>query len=192
MIKINLIGDHYSRRSARRRMLVLFASLASLTVAVSGAAAYYLGFTVDGLLEESRQKQAVSQNIQAMKKRATLLEQQRKGLEPKAHALRALQNSSGQAIEVLAAISEGIPPVVWITELRSYDGSVEVTGFAPDDIIIADFVKGLSEQPIFSEVKLARARPASMPDVKGQEYIVRAKIAQDGSVETPPVRKGHP
>jgi type IV pilus assembly protein PilN len=190
MIKINLIGDRYARRSTRRRTLVLFVSSAFLTVAMSGAAAYYLRSTVTRLQEESRQKQVLSQNVQAMKKRATLLEQQAKGLGPKAYALRDLQRTSGEAIEVLAAISESIPAVAWITELRSYDESVEVTGFAPDDKTIADFVKRLSEQAIFSEVKLARARPASVPDVKGQEYIVRAKIAQDRADETSSEQRG--
>jgi Tfp pilus assembly protein PilN len=183
MIKINLIGDSYSRRLMRRRMLSFFLSVLLLVIGLSAAAGYWLHDAVEQLQKESAQKAELSQGVQEITKRATVLEQQRKRLEPRVNALASLQQSSGEAVEIFYAVSVSIPTAAWITELRLYEGAVEVAGIAPDDESISGFVNRLSEQAIFLEVTLARARPVTVPQERGKEYIIRAKIARDGATK---------
>jgi Tfp pilus assembly protein PilN len=190
MIKINLIGDSYSRRATRRRIVLVFALAVFLTIALSAAAGYSLHYAVGRLQQESAQKKELSQEIQEITKRATQLEQQRKNIEPRAQALASLQRGSREAIEVLYAVSASVPSVAWITELRSYEGAIEISGIAPDDKSVSEFVEGLSQHSIFSEVTLGRARPVDAPQGKGKEFIIRAKIVLAGAVQPQSDKEG--
>lgn len=56
---------------------------------------------------------------------------------------------------------------------------LEITGLAPDDMAIADFVGRISAQPLFANVKMTYSRAAQAHGVRGREFRVEMEVPLD-------------
>ena len=80
--------------------------------------------------------------------RSKLLLQSRRGL---------INPGQGHAA-VLQLVAQSIPTQVWVSELASDSGQLEVRGFTQDPAVLNDWVNRLSQSPVLAGQQLARVR----------------------------------
>lgn len=177
MIKINLVGQNHLRELASRRAKLWFVVMLATVAVTSGMVAGFLFRSLAALRSDSEVKIALSQQVQAMRKKIVSLEQQRKELGPRLQGLRSVFGQLPHAAQLLEALSKSIPHDAWLTQVRFVEGEVELIGIAPSESISTAFVHQLRETKIFSEVTLTKTTLREQSRVGAQEFVVKAKLA---------------
>lgn len=88
--------------------------------------------------------------------------------EPKVVAIPGRPAPAAPPASVPAAAPEPVPPML-----------VELTGLAPDDMAVAEFVGRVSSHPLFANVKMSYSRATQSRGLKGREFRIEMEIPLD-------------
>lgn len=98
-----------------------------------------------------------------------------------------------ETLDIIKIISTVMPQTIAISDFglrtppplnQSTDKSVRtvqmhLVGIAPDDVIVADFVEGLSKYPMFDNVKMLYSRSSRIGDGKQREFRIEMEVPLD-------------
>ena len=158
MIRINLLPTRQARKKEEGRKQL--AILAACVIAALGG--NYLWYSnLDGTLTEM--KQAVSKLQSEIKQldsiigEITNIKKDQKDLEEKLAVLERLRKGRTGPVKMLDALATLMPERVWIRELDEKGGSLTLRGYAVTNEDLADFMREIKKNDLFSEPALKRA-----------------------------------
>jgi type IV pilus assembly protein PilN len=192
VIRINLLGvERQAKKKAAlaldvNQRVTLACSLILVLTAVGIGWWYWSldqeSMRVDEELAAARQEQVRLQSVLTEVRQG---EQRRAQLQQRVALIEQLRSGQSVPVQLLDHVSRSLPDMIWLTELRSEDGQLTLTGRSTTLISLSDFVASLGsndkllQRPIEivnSQVEAATGGPAGST-VDLISFTVRAQIA---------------
>lgn len=182
MIRINLIpAEEANRAAGQRRDTATVALVASTAVLLLVLAHSWQQVRI---MSANRSLSRVNQQIAALQgtfAEITKIEQQKQELRDKLKVIAELEARGGGPVKVLADLSDATPDRLWLTELTETGGTVKLTGFGVDEQTVAEFLRRLSESPVFQGVDLLETSQDEKSSVKQKKFVVTANVRYLGA-----------
>ena len=155
MIRINLLPLRASRKkeTVRQQVSILLLSLAG--VLLIGLLMYFL--LLAKISTATAQIENSESEITALKAKIGAIDNIKKlqgEVKKKLDVLSQLRREKNGPASRLAALSEAVPPKLWLTKYAENGGNVNVSGFALSEELIANFLKNLQSSGAFTNVEL--------------------------------------
>ena len=174
MIRINLLPLRASRKKETVRQQVSILALSVVGVFLVGLCLYFLLLAkistataqIDNSENEIKSLKAKIGTIDNIKKLQT-------EVKKKLDVLSQLRRDKSGPASRLAALSDAVPPKLWLTRYAESGGNVSISGFALNEDLIATFLKNLQSSGAFTNVELQVSEQANA----GGEMAKRFDIA---------------
>ncbi|MBF0188029.1 MAG: PilN domain-containing protein, partial [Magnetococcales bacterium] len=167
MILINL----FPYREERRQKLVQKVLIAWMVVAALGVTAAFLVNSsitehIDTLsATEKRNKKTITDLKDQLADIDDIKEKQGMVIK-RLETIADLNQTRGQTIKIIDALSRSIPEKAWLTEITSLKGKILLSGIAQSNADVAEFMKQLKQSPYFSSVDLSKITQTKKQDQK--------------------------
>jgi type IV pilus assembly protein PilN len=163
MIRINLLPLRASRKKETVRQQVSILLLSAGGVLMVGISLYLLLLgkinTATGQIENSENEiREIKAKIGAIDNIKKLQSDVKKKLD----VLSQLRREKSGPASRFAALSDAVPPKLWLTRYVESGGGVSVSGFALSEDLIALFMRNLQASGAFSNVELQVSEQASV------------------------------
>ena len=157
------MAEHSGSRSARGLII------ATGAVAALGVAALATPFIMQRLARD-----ATEQSITALQPQVTRVEALRKhSANAGSDVLTTERNRIGNALQVLAILTDILPDDTWLTELSLHQGKLNIAGQSP---AAARLIPALSAEPFLRDPAFA-APVTRAPDGHADFFVIRADLA---------------
>lgn len=167
-LPLNLLPAE-QRRAASRLRWVPAAALGAVVLLLAGGMAVLPGYQDSRYL---RLLQAEIEKVQPAALRAAELDKQIAGARARTALLDELRRRPRADMDVLAALTELLPPPAWVASLQISAQQVEIAGETGD---AAPLLKTLDESPLFEASEFAAA-PARIET--GQAFRIRTRRSE--------------
>ena len=194
MIRINLIA--VERKPVKRA--VMFQAGQKITAACSAiliVAALFIGWRYWSLQQQSV---ALDKDISVAQQETTRLhaviqqvqqfEQQKAQLQQRVVLIEQLRKTQTGPVHMLDQISQALPPMLWLTELKQTDDSVVIDGRCTAVTSLTDFVTNLEASGYFKRsIDIISSQTESMPTPPGEliKFSIKAQFQQPGEAPKP-------
>lgn len=177
MIRINLLPVRAARKKESVRQQLSIAGLMAVLVLVVVMAAYLvlLGNISGTKNEISRSEQELAQlkvkigQIDNIKK---LEDEVKKKLE----VLNQLRQAKTGPVNRLTTLSDIIPEKMWLTRYSENGADVNISGYAINEDLIADFIRSLEKSPDFIGVELQVTEQTEVSGMKLKRFDLTCKV----------------
>jgi type IV pilus assembly protein PilN len=173
MIRINLLPLRASRKKETVRQQVSILVLSAGGVLLVGAFLYFL---LLGKISTATDQIANSENeIKELKAKIGAIDNIKKlqgEVKKKLDVLSQLRREKSGPASRFAALSDAVPPKLWLTKYAEGGGGVSVSGFALSEDLIALFMRNLQSSGSFSNVELQVSEQSKV----GEEMAKRFDI----------------
>jgi len=162
MIKLNLLATRESKKKETLQQQFLLAGFfLILTIAAIG----YFNMNINKEIEEKiAEKKQVDKEVAKLKEEIGDLEKFKSmvdDLQKKKDTINNLEIERNGPVRVFAALTEAIPPEVWIIDFTQNGMTMTVNGYAIDNETLATFMKNLNKSDYFSKVNLAKSEKST-------------------------------
>ncbi|MBF0294118.1 MAG: PilN domain-containing protein [Magnetococcales bacterium] len=177
MLKINLLPYRPARRVAKVNQLFLMWGVVGLLGIV---AAFLTHAAIEEHIAGLRSRQG---NLETQLKKIdeelgeiSRIREMKALIKQRLDLIAKLSGARDLSLRVLDALSLTLPEKAWLTKVTTKQDTLELTGKASSNALVADFMRALEASPHISKVDLTRvARPAKEElDVK--EFTITAHI----------------
>jgi len=186
MIRINLLPYRQARRHKQLLELisVFLAGIIAVLILTAGVNLYYSSIL------ETRQRTYASlqaENRLLVKKIGKVrdFDKLKKDVEAKLRLVDKLQSSRFRSLERLIALSEEIPKKVWLKSIIDKGSQIKLSGFAESNKVVANFMRGIDRDALFSNVHLEVIQRVKFGDVPAREFTL-SLIPLENSGQKPP------
>lgn len=159
MIRINLLPVRAAKKKESVRFQVTVAGLITFFVFALSMVAY---FAVRGEANSlSDQISRGNQEIEELKKKIgelSKIKEQKRVVEEKLKIITDLEAARTGPVNLFKRISGAIPEKAWLQSIKDDGSLVTLKGFAADDEIVADFMRGLQKNRELGSVELEIAQ----------------------------------
>ncbi len=173
MIRINLLPYRQARRHKQLLELisVFLAGIIAVLILTAGVNLYYSSIL------ETRQRTYASlqaENRLLVKKIGKVrdFDKLKKDVEAKLRLVDKLQSSRFRSLERLIALSEEIPKKVWLKSIIDKGSQIKLSGFAESNKVVANFMRGIDRDALFSNVHLEVIQRVKFGDVPAREFTL--------------------
>jgi len=173
MIRINLLPYRQGRRHKQLLELisVFLAGIIAVLILTAGVNLYYSSIL------ETRQRTYASlqaENRLLVKKIGKVrdFDKLKKDVEAKLRLVDKLQSSRFRSLERLIALSEEIPKKVWLKSIIDKGSQIKLSGFAESNKVVANFMRGIDRDALFSNVHLEVIQRVKFGDVPAREFTL--------------------
>jgi len=171
MIRINLIPYRGVRR--QRQILQHIAAalgVVGLAVAMSLGLHVYGSSTLSGLQDNLASLRAQNKTLNLKIGKIRDLDKLRKDVQRKLALVDELQDGRFRSLETLLALSHAIPENVWLLDVKDSGGNLQLNGLGESNKAVANFMRALDQEPIFSRVKLKVIQRQTIPEDTTSEF----------------------
>ena len=193
MIRINLLAAE--RTQAKKKLT--FQKGQKLTVGCSlilVAAALLIGWRYWSLGQQSTQldkditsAQQERTRLQSVLQKVQDFEQRKAQLSQRVVLIEDLRKQQKGPVHMLDEISKGLPPMVWLTEVRQIaGGDVVIDGSSTTQTGVSDFVTNLELSGYFKKsIDIVNTRTVALPQPPGElvSFTLRAQFLTPGETK---------
>lgn len=158
MIRINLLPVRAAKKKESLRFQLTVAGLVSFLVVVIALGAYFTVRNESGGLKD--QIGQGEQELEELKKKIgelSKIKEQKRIVEEKLKVITNLEAARTGPVDLFRKIGEAIPDRAWLASMKDEGFTVTVKGYAADDEVVADFMRGLQK---FKELGLVELEVA--------------------------------
>ena len=127
----------------------------------------------DLLLAAQQEKESLNYVTEKLEQ----LEQQKVTLQRKIDLINFLKAQQPIPVRIMDELSELIPDWVWLTEIKYEDQTLEITGRALSNNLIADYIFDLENSPYITGVNLISSTQKSEGNSQYLEFTLTAQYA---------------
>ncbi|HBG45441.1 MAG TPA: hypothetical protein DDW94_00465 [Deltaproteobacteria bacterium] len=146
MIRINLLPVRAAKKKESIRFQLTVAGLATFLVAAVSIASYLVvGSEASSL---NGQIAAGNQELTDLKMKIgelSRIKEQKRIVEEKLRIITQLETGRTGPVKLLKNISEAIPQKAWMKSLKDESFQITIEGYASDDEVVAEFMRGLQK-----------------------------------------------
>jgi len=162
MIKLNLLATREGKKKdTLQQQFLLGGFFLILTIAAIG----YFHMNINREIEETiEEKKRVDKEVARLKEEIGDLEKFKAmvdDLQKKKDTINNLEIERNGPVRVFAAMTESIPPEVWIIDFTQNGMTLTVNGYAIDNETLATFMKNLNKSEYFKSVNLAKSEKST-------------------------------
>jgi type IV pilus assembly protein PilN len=196
MIRINLLTVE---RKAATKVGASFQAGQKITIGCSLiliVAALFVGWRYWTLQQDSARidKEIAAAQQETLRLRSIIqqvqqFEQQKAELQQRVGLIEELRNSQTGPVHMLDEISRGLPPMLWLTELKQTDDSVVIDGKCTGLTSLSDFVANLEASGYFKRsIEIVSSQAEAMPSPPGEliKFSIKAQFQQPGEAASKP------
>jgi type IV pilus assembly protein PilN len=162
MIKLNLLATReLKKKETLQQQFLIGAFFLIITFVAIGYFHINITREIDETIEE---KMRVDREVAALKEEIGDLEKFKEmveNLERKKDTINNLEIERNGPVRVFAAMTDAIPPEVWILDFTQNGMTLTVNGYAVDNEALATFMRNLSGSNYFENVKLAKSEKSA-------------------------------
>jgi len=173
MIRINLLPYRQARRRKQllKQLSIFLAGIIAALILITGVHLYY------STILDTRQKTLVSlqaENRLLVKKIGKVrdFDKLKKDVEAKLRLVDRLQSSRFRSLGRLIALSEAIPNKVWLKTIIDKGNKIQLSGFAESNKVVANFMRGIDKDVLFSNVHLEVIRRVKFGSVPARKFTL--------------------
>lgn len=185
-LRINLLPYRPARRLAKVNRLFMIWGVVGV---VGIGMAFLVNLQVEAhIAERTAQKIAHEEHLKKLDQQLgeiAEIKAKRDLVRQRLELIAQLSRSRDLTLRVLDSVSQRIPEKAWLTRLMTKQSSLELTGRAQSNALVADFMSALERSPHLNHVDLTRvARPAK-DQLEMKEFTVTAQITPPTPPEDP-------
>jgi len=189
MIRINLIPYRGIRR--QRQILQHIAAVlgvVGLAVVISLGLHIYGSSTLSGL--QGNLASLRTQNKILNKKIGKIrdLDKLRRDVQRKLALVDELQHGRFRSLETLLALSHAIPENVWLLNVKDSGGNLQLNGLGESNKAVANFMRALDQEPVFSGVNLQVIQRQSIGAVPVRNFSLRMQRVKPSAPAAKPAK----
>ncbi len=177
MIRINLLPFREVRRRAELRNQL---GLVALAIVVAGGLCVMLQLWSATRLSSARSQVAkIEKKITEYEpemKQLRGFEAKRGEVERKLGVIRGLEKSRTGPVRALDELATNTPDRVWLTSLKAQGSKVDLSGYALDNEVVAEFLTGLGSSEHFGSVDLRGTEFVQSSGVRLNQFTVQARL----------------
>lgn len=177
MIRINLLPFREARRRAELRNQL---GLVVLAVVVAGGLCVMLQLWSATRLSSARSQVAkIEKKISEYEPEMAQLrgfENKRSEVERKLGVIRGLEKSRTGPVRALDELATNTPDRLWLTALKAEGSKVDLTGYALDNEVVADFLTALGSSEHFGSIDLRGTEFVQSQGVRLNQFNVQARL----------------
>jgi type IV pilus assembly protein PilN len=176
MIEINLLPVREARRAADLRQQVMQLLLVLLVV---GAGIGFVHSNLNRKIDTARARVVQMQRAAFRKKKAQL--------EKKIDIIDELDRARSGPVRMMSELATRTPERLWLTSVKTSGSTIMMKGSSLDNELVAVFLRGLGDSPLFRNVDLDGTRLENGGgDLKLVQFGVRAEIDTGKAEEKAP------
>ncbi len=173
MIRINLLPY----RTQRRQLQILQHLIAAIAVISVAAVIVFVADMIKtseltGLEDEFSNLQAQNRALKKRIGKIKDLDRLRADVEKKLQTVKKLQEGRFNTFETLRNLALAIPENVWLTSFKENNGSITLNGLGESNKAVANFMRALDEDKIFSNIKLSKITRKTEKDIPIRSFIL--------------------
>jgi type IV pilus assembly protein PilN len=179
MIRINLLPLRASRKKETIRQQVSILALSIIGVLVIGLSLYLLQLSkinaAKGQIETSENE------IKSLKAKIGAIDNIKKlqaDVKKKLDVLNQLRKDKSGPASRLAALSDAVPEKLWLTRYSESGTSVNVSGIAYNEDLIAQFMRSLQASGAFANVELQVSEQTDLGGVLAKRFDIVFQIKE--------------
>ncbi len=181
MIRINLLPVREARRKAGlRQQVVVWAGSVLGALALAWAVHAYISHDIDTAERRIQGLQAQLKQYEPQKAELEQFKQKKTEIEQKLAAIDRLERSRSGPVRMMDELATHVPERVWLTGLRTQNGSVELDGMSLDNELVAALLTRLEASPFFRQVELQGTELKQVNDLKLNTFRIRAVLVIPG------------
>lgn len=188
MIRINLLPVRAAKKKESVRFQLTVAGMATFLVFVISVGVYLSVRSEASSL--TAQIDSGNNELEDLKKKIgelSKIKEQKRIVEEKLNIIKTLEAARTGPSNLLKAISESIPEKAWLVSIRDSGSLITLRGFASDDEVVADFMRGLQKHRELGTVELEVAQ--RMVEQESNADVVGFTIRLEKAVEKPREKK---
>lgn len=159
MIRINLLPVRAAKKKESLRFQLTVAGLVTFLVFVVMMAVYISKRSEASNLDEDLSRGNIE--LEELKKKIGELDkikEQKRIVEEKLNVIRSLEAAKTGPVNLFARVGGAIPATAWLSSIKDEGAMVVLKGFAADDEVVADFMRGLQKHKELGSVELEVAQ----------------------------------
>lgn len=141
---------------------------------------WYLNSTAESNFKRLQAEQAAIQaQLKALDPAVKELEkyqEEKNKLNSQLQAIKLLSRERLKNVKSLDVLQTIIPIKAWLTNLKIIDKGLEIDGMATDDLVVADFMQGLSSSIYFSNIKLIGSEEYKRPEGNVKKFKIKCNL----------------
>lgn len=196
MIRINLLPVREARRAATlRNQGILLGAAAAAAVVLCVLVHITMTARVAGVHSSLREKQAELKKLEKTQAEVKRYQDEKAEIEAKLGVIVQIEKQRTGPVRIMDEIATRIPKRVWINKLSAQNGRLELEGSSLDAEIVAEFLKGLEESPMISQVELVETTLQEESGLKINKFKLKSAyptvkvLADQGPAKTPKARR---
>jgi len=195
MIRINLLA---SERAQSKKKLTFHTGQKPLTIGcalILVVAVLLIGWRYWSLSRQSSQidrelasAQLEKARLQSVIQKVDEFEQRKAQLSQRVVLIEDLRKEQKGPVHMLDELSKGLPPMLWLTEVKQVGADVVITGNSTTQTGVSDFISNLEGSGYFKKsIDIVGTKTVPMPQPPGElvSFTLRAQFLTPG--ETKPV-----
>lgn len=175
MIRINLLPVRAAKKKESIRFQLTVAGLATFLVAAVSIAVYLIAAAEARGLQE--QIASGNQELNDLTKKIgelSKIKEQKRIVEEKLRIINQLESDRTGPARLLRNVSEAVPKRAWIKTLRDKDYQITIEGYASDDEVVAEFMRGLEKADMGKvELEVAKRETEKESGAEVVSFIIR-------------------
>ena len=177
MIRINLLPVRAAKKKESIRFQLTVAGLVTFLVIAVSMAAYLVVSSEAGNLRD--QISSGQQEIEELKKKIgelSKIKEQKRVVEEKLRIITELESNKTGPVKLFKKVSSAMPEKAWIKSLREEGIIISIEGFAADDEIVADTMRGLEKTGMgMVELEVAQRVVEKETGVEVVNFIIKVE-----------------
>ncbi len=155
MIRINLLPVRAAKKKESVRFQLMVAGLATAVVFVVSVGAYLtVRSHASSIASEIASGNAELAELQKKIGELSKIKEQKRIVEEKLNIIKTLEAARTGPTMLFKAISESIPERAWLASVKDDGSLITLKGYASDDEVVADFMRGLQRHRELGMVEL--------------------------------------
>ena len=193
MIRINLLA---SERAQAKKKVAPFQVGQKLTLGCSlilVLAALFIGWRYWSLGQQSKQldadiasAQQETARLHSIIQKVQEFEQRKAQLSQRVVLIEDLRKEQKGPVHMLDEISKGLPPMLWLTEVKQVGGDVVIDGNSTTQTGVSDFVSNLEASGYFKksiDIVGTKTVPLAQPPGELVSFTLRAQFLTPGEAK---------
>ncbi len=173
MIRINLLPVREARRQANARQQGVFIGIAATAALIVCVGAYFwMAAKISSEQHQIQLAKAELRELEAVQKKVDEFTREREEIENKLQVIAKLESVRSGPVRLMNELADRIPQRVWLTKAVAKGGALELEGYSMDAEIVATFLTGLEESPVFSKVELQETNLNDLEGLKVNKFKV--------------------
>jgi type IV pilus assembly protein PilN len=177
MIRINLLPVRAAKKKESIRFQLTVAGLVTFLVVAVSMAAYLVVRSEASSLKD--QISSGQQELEQLKKKIgelSKIKEQKRVVEEKLNIITELEANKTGPVKLFQRVSAAMPDKAWIRTLREDGAMIAIDGFAADDEIVADAMRGLERSGLGTvELDVAQRVVEKETGVEVVSFVIRVE-----------------